>query len=47
MTILFADDNLMCMNYNRVLKSINDMNTNEFIEKIKSEYTVEEGGNAH
>ena len=47
MTILFANDNLMCMNYNRVLKSINDMNTNDFIAKVKSEYSVEEAGNAH
>lgn len=47
MTILFANDNLMCMNYNRVLKSINDMSTNEFLSKVKSEYNVEEAGNAH
>ena len=47
MTILFADDNLLCMDYNRVVKSINDMNSEDFIAQVKEGYNLEEVGNAH
>lgn len=46
MSILFSDNHLKCLNYNRVLKSINDLKPEEFLEKIKAKFNVTEAGNA-
>lgn len=44
MSILFSDKQLKCLNYNRVLKSINDMKHEDFLEKVKSKFEVTEAG---
>lgn len=46
MSILFSDKQLKCLNYNRVLKSINDMKHEDFLEKVKSKFEVTEAGQA-
>lgn len=41
MTILYPSDNLKVLDYNRVLNSLNDMSTDEFIEKMSKFYSIE------
>ncbi len=42
LSVLFADDELMIMDYNRVLKELNGHTEEELLEAISSDYTVEE-----
>ena len=42
MTILYPSDNLKILDYNRVLKSLNDMTGEEFREKLSKYYTITE-----
>ncbi|MCH5275231.1 MAG: DUF1015 domain-containing protein [Lachnospiraceae bacterium] len=44
LSVLFPDSELMIMDYNRVVKDINGMDTVEFIEKLSEMFTVEERG---
>lgn len=41
LSVLFPDEELMIMDYNRVLKSLNGLSSAEFIEKLSEVYTVE------
>ena len=41
MSIYYPESNLKIMDYNRVLKSINDMSPDEFISKIGVSYDIE------
>jgi uncharacterized protein (DUF1015 family) len=34
LTLLYAADNLMILDYNRVIKTLGDMTTDQFIEKV-------------
>lgn len=43
LSVLFPDDQLMIMDYNRVVKDLNGMNTETFLEKIQSLFEVSEG----
>lgn len=43
LSVLFPDDQLMIMDYNRVVKDLNGMNTKTFLEKIQSLFEVSEG----
>ena len=43
LSVLFPDDQLMIMDYNRVVKDLNGMNTESFLEKIQSLFEVSEG----
>lgn len=42
MSILYPMNQLMILDYNRVLKSINDMTTQEFLEKMSVDFHVNE-----
>lgn len=41
MTLLYPADNLFVMDYNRVIKSLNGMKTEEFVDKLKEIFTFE------
>ncbi len=43
LSVLFPDDQLMIMDYNRVLKDLNGMNTETFLEKVQSLFELSEG----
>ena len=45
LSVLFPDDELMIMPYNRVVKDLNGLSSPEFIEKLKEKFTVELIGN--
>lgn len=40
LSVLFPDEELMIMDYNRVIKDLNGLTTEQFIEKIKEVYSV-------
>lgn len=40
MTLFYPADNLMILDYNRVLKSLNDMNTEEFMAALEENFTI-------
>lgn len=42
MTLFFPADNLMIMDYNRVLKSLNGMTSGEFIAKLEENFVITE-----
>lgn len=42
LSVLFADEQLMIMDYNRVVKDLNGYEPEVFLEKVKSIFTVEE-----
>lgn len=44
LSVLFPDDQLMIMDYNRVVKSLNGYSEEEFLQKVKEIFTVEEVG---
>ena len=44
LSVLFADEQLMIMDYNRVVKDLNGYTTEEFLEKVKAIFTVVEDG---
>ncbi len=48
LTILFSDKQLKCLNYNRVLKSLNDLTPPDFLAKVKAVegFQVAEAGKA-
>lgn len=41
LSVLFPDDQLMIMDYNRVVKDLNGLSEEEFLEKIKENFHVE------
>ncbi len=41
LSVLFPDDQLMIMDYNRVVKDLNGLTTEEFLEKISENFEVE------
>ena len=41
MTILYPADNLKILDYNRVVKSLNGLNKDEFIEKMSEFYKID------
>lgn len=41
MTLFYPADNLLVLDYNRVLKSLNDMTTEEFMEALSEDFVVE------
>lgn len=47
LSVLFPDDQLMIMDYNRVVKSLNGYSEEEFLQKVKEIFTVEEVGETH
>lgn len=48
LSVLFPENELMIMPYNRVVKDLNGLNTNEFLEHIKSKFIIRElGTNAY
>jgi len=40
MAIHYPESNLKILDYNRVLKSINDLNEEQFLEKIGESYDI-------
>ncbi len=40
MTLFYPSDNLMILDYNRVIKSLNDMNTEQFKAALEENFTV-------
>lgn len=44
MAVCFPDDQLTIIDYNRVVKDLNGLSANEFIEKLKENFIVEEKG---
>ena len=40
MTLLYPADNLMIMDYNRVIKSLNDLSVEQFLEALEENFTV-------
>ncbi len=44
LSVLFPDDQLMIMDYNRVVNSLNGYSEEEFLEKVKDIFAVEEIG---
>ncbi len=46
MAVLFPDDQLTIIDYNRVVKDLNDMSEEEFIDKLKKDFDVENKGAA-
>ncbi len=42
LSVLFPDDQLMIMDYNRVVKSLNGYSEEEFLQRVKKIFTVEE-----
>lgn len=42
LSVLFPDDQLMIMDYNRTVKDLNGLSENDFIEKIKENFEIEE-----
>lgn len=46
LSILFSDQHLKCLNYNRVIKSLNDLTPEQFLDKVKQSFKVELAGPA-
>ncbi len=46
LSVLFPDDQLMIMDYNRCVKDLNGYTKEEFIEKIKEHFSVQKTGEA-
>ncbi len=44
LTTLFPSDQLEIMDYNRVVKSLNGLTTQEFLEKLKEDFQIEDNG---
>lgn len=44
LSVLFPDDELMIMDYNRVVKDLNGLSEDEFLKRLEEVYTVEELG---
>lgn len=44
MAVHFPDDQLQILDYNRVIKDLNNHSEDEFIEKLKASFTIEEKG---
>lgn len=44
LSVLFPDDQLLIMDYNRVVKDLNGYSTTEFLEKVAESYVVEAVG---
>lgn len=42
LTVIFPASHCMILDYNRLLKSLNDMNEDEFLEKLSNNFTIEE-----
>jgi len=42
LSVLFPDNQLMIMDYNRVVKDLNGLTSKEFIEKLKENFDIEE-----
>ena len=42
--LIFADEELMIMDYNRVVKDLNGMSTGEFLQALQADFTVEDMG---
>ncbi|MDF2586170.1 MAG: hypothetical protein K0S41_11 [Anaerocolumna sp.] len=45
LSVLFPEDQLMIMSYNRVIKDLNGLNINEYIEKVSEYFIIEKIGN--
>jgi uncharacterized protein (DUF1015 family) len=43
--VLFPEDQLMILPYNRVVKDLNGLNSKEFLDKVSKNFLVEELGN--
>ena len=41
MTLFYPADNLLILDYNRVLKSLNDMSTEEFMGALEENFTIQ------
>lgn len=44
LSVLFADEELMIMDYNRVVKDLNGLDEEEFVQKIQEVFTIVEQG---
>ena len=42
MSILYPADNLKVLDYNRVLKTLNDISPSDFLDKLREAYVIEE-----
>jgi uncharacterized protein (DUF1015 family) len=45
LSVLFPEDQLMILPYNRVVKDLNGLNSKEFLDKVSKNFLVEELGN--
>lgn len=45
LSVLFADEELMIMDYNRVVKDLNGLSEEEFLEKLQEAFLITEEGN--
>ena len=46
LSVLFPDDQLMIMDYNRVVKAVTDFDKEKFFERMRKDFVVEEMGGA-
>lgn len=46
LSVLFADEDLMIMDYNRVVKDLNGLTCEEFLEKLSDKFEIQEAGEA-
>jgi uncharacterized protein (DUF1015 family) len=45
LSVLFPDDELMIMDYNRVIKDLNGLSSDEFLEKLSEKFDIKESDN--
>lgn len=45
MSVVFPDNQLKIIDYNRVVKDLNNLNTDDFFKKLSEVFTIEEKGN--
>nr|WP_297766959.1 DUF1015 domain-containing protein [uncultured Butyrivibrio sp.] len=45
LSVLFPDDELMIMDYNRVVKDLNGLSSDEFLEKLSEKFDIKESDN--
>ncbi len=47
LSVIFPDDEMMIMDYNRVIKDLNNYSFEEFLKKIEEHFTIEEKDNKY
>ena len=47
MSVLFPDDQVKVMDYNRVVKDLNGLSSEEFLQRIRSHFEIEHMGSQY